>query len=105
MNSDDVINTDLFHNDSVLNSCVFFESTPLEILNTISTLKSSHSSGNDLISNCLVKKISIYIVDVLSYIINLSFSTGTYPTKLNEAVVIPIYKKGDRKMIANYKPI
>ena len=36
---------------------------------------------------------------------NLSFSTGIFPDKLKMARVVPIFKKGDKSIPGNYRPI
>ena len=41
----------------------------------------------------------------MSYIINLSFSNGTFPDKLKIAKVVPLYKGGDKSVAKNYRPI
>ena len=41
----------------------------------------------------------------LSWLINISFSTGIHPDKLKIAKVISIYKKGSQLMSSNYRPI
>ena len=41
----------------------------------------------------------------LSVIFNTSFSTGVYPDLLKIAKTIPIYKKGSKLTISNYRPI
>jgi len=41
----------------------------------------------------------------LADIINCSFNTGTFPEALKIAKVIPIYKKGERDNLTNYRPI
>ena len=49
--------------------------------------------------------IYIYIAKPLAKIINLSFSTGVFPTKLKMAKVIPIFKKDSPLHCSNYRPI
>jgi hypothetical protein len=36
---------------------------------------------------------------------NESILSGTFPTRLKYAVVKPLLKKGDRKNVANYRPV
>ena len=36
---------------------------------------------------------------------NLSFSKGIFPDKLKMARVVPIFKKGDKSIPGNYRPI
>ena len=37
--------------------------------------------------------------------INQVFNTGIFPERLKLAKVIPVFKKGDSKLINNYRPI
>ena len=41
----------------------------------------------------------------LTYILNLSISTGVFVVDWKDARVIPIYKEGDRRNLGNYRPI
>ena len=41
----------------------------------------------------------------LCEIFNLSFSTGLHPDLLKIAKTIPIFKKGSRLLVSNYRPI
>jgi len=47
----------------------------------------------------------LYIAPHLSRIINVSFASGSVPDMLNIAKVCPIYKRGDKSVITNYRPI
>ena len=53
----------------------------------------------------LVKLMKNLILDPLTYIFNLSFSTGLVPNRIKIAKVIPVFKKGDSDIPSNYRPI
>ena len=53
----------------------------------------------------LLKCIAINIITHLSYLINVSLETGIVPTILNISRIIPLFKKGDTKLLTNYRPI
>ena len=79
--------------------------SPPEILKFISQLKNKKSCGLDDISNSLIKDIANEIIVPLSHTINLSFSSGKFPDILKESKVIPLYKKGDKTLPENYRPL
>lgn len=76
-----------------------------EVILHISTLKNNTSPGMDRISSTLIKKYHNYIIDPLVHIINLIFSTGKVPSLYKVSVVTPIFKKGSKSNITNYRPI
>lgn len=78
---------------------------PGELLKVINSLKNNTSPGIDDISSGLVKAIASQIVDILSYLINFSFQSGVFPSKLKEAVIIPLFKNGSMEQCNNYRPI
>ena len=46
-----------------------------------------------------------HIADPLVYIINLSISSGIVPDNMKIAKVVPIFKKGNKDDVNNYRPI
>ena len=78
------------------------EETIMEILNN---LKPKPSCGYDGISTILLKTCKLEICKSLTLIINQSLSTGIFPESLKVAKVIPFYKKGDKALLGNYRPI
>ena len=76
-----------------------------EIKDAIFQLKNSNSSGHDEITSKFVKLSSEILIPALEKVLNLSISSGIYPSNLKIAKVIPIYKTGDSKSINNYRPI
>jgi len=53
----------------------------------------------------LIKKIAPLIFQQVLYLFNLSLSTDSFPDKLKLTKVIPIFKKGDKYLPSNYRPI
>jgi Notch-like protein len=79
--------------------------TTKEIENIIKSLKPKNSHGYDEISTNLLKTSSVYISSPLNHICNKSLSSGIFPQRLKYAVVKPLFKKGERSCISNYRPI
>jgi hypothetical protein len=67
------------------------------------TVKNSH--GYDGITTKILKLSAPYISSPLNYICNKSVRSGTFPTCLKYSNVKPIFRKGDRENMANYRPI
>ena len=65
----------------------------------------SMSNGHDGISSELLKLVNDDISSCITLIINQSLTTGIFPDKLKIAKVTPVYKKCDKKLINNYRPI
>ena len=47
----------------------------------------------------------VFHIYIYIYISNESFSSSIFPLKLKQALVIPVFKKGDKYCINNYRPI
>jgi hypothetical protein len=75
-----------------------------EVENIIKSFKTKNSAGYDEISTKLLKISSPFISSPLTYIWNKSIS-GIFPDLLKYALVKPLFKKGDRSSISNYRPI
>ena len=76
-----------------------------EIEKIITELKHKNSCGYDKVTAKIIQASSPYIVSPLAHICNRMLSTGTFPDRLKYAEVKPIYKKGDKTQITNYRPI
>ena len=86
-------------------SFALFDITEEELIKTIKDLKSNSSPGYDEITAELLKLTQPHITEVLLHIFNSSFREGIFPTRMKIAKVIPIFKKGSRTEINNYRPI
>ena len=88
-----------------LDNFIFDYPTAEEIIKHIQNLKPKSSSGYDQISSKLLKEIGPIISQHLCLIINQSLCTGIFPDRLKLAKVIPLFKKGDKLLFENYRPI
>ena len=87
------------------NSIFFLPTNRNEIINIVSKLKNKKSSGFDEIDNVILKSIILSIVDPLVHIFNLSLLHGKFPNLMKIAKIIPLFKKGDKLELGNYRPI
>ena len=71
----------------------------------IQTIKPKQSRGPDGISNHLLKHIAEEISKPLATIINKSLKEGTVPKEMKIAKIIPLFKKGQKEQMSNYRPI
>ena len=79
--------------------------TPAEVELEILRIPINKSHGLYSCPTQLLKYSSNVISSTLAEIINLSISTGMYPTKLKMAKIIPIFKAEDNTNANNYRPI
>ena len=86
------------------NSFFLSPTAPPEIENIIKALRKSKSDFDKLSVNILQKCRDILCYPI-SQMVNLSFTTGVFPSTLERAIVTPIFKSGDRRDMGNYRPI
>ncbi len=84
---------------------VFKECDENEIKSIISSFQISKSSGPNSIPTFLLHLLKDQICSPLLKIFNLSLHTGEHPDILKISKTIPIYKKGSRLQVSNYRPI
>ncbi|MES9882533.1 MAG: reverse transcriptase family protein [Sedimenticola sp.] len=71
----------------------------------LSHLDVSKATGLDFIGPRLLKIASASITPSITYIINTSITSGTFPKTWKQAKVNPIYKSGAKDEANNYRPI
>lgn len=76
-----------------------------EVEKIVNSLKNNKAPGIDGVGSFTIKIVLKSILKVLTYLINLSLSTGRFPESLKMAVIIPIFKKGDPQSVNQYRPI
>ena len=71
----------------------------------IHSLKCKNSYSSDEISSRILKISTSYVLSPLTYIFNKILSTGIFPDRLKFSEVKPLYKKGDKTDVSNYRLI
>lgn len=92
-------------NKTTMDSLYFMPVTENEVIEIVRLLKPKESFGWDEIPITLIKENISVLKKPLTHIINLSLSQGIFPDKFKIASIKPLFKKGDKHNISNYRPI
>ena len=95
----------LFLKNPVPNMIFLSPTDDIEVLGCISSLDLGNSAGPHSLPTQILSSLNPELSVPLALIINLSFSTGIFPSNLKTAKVVPIHKKGSKLEISNYCPI
>ena len=68
-------------------------------------LKSHKAAGPDSIPTYILKVAAEELAPVLIKIFQISLSTGEIPDDWREAHIVPLFKKGDKHLASNYRPV
>jgi hypothetical protein len=79
--------------------------TPTIVKNVIINLNTTKAMGQDQISNKVLKECAQSLCFPLSTLFNKSISQGIFPNSWKEALVTAIFKKSNRQLKSNYRPI
>ena len=75
------------------------------VLEILSQLKTDKSPGIDSLHPKFLYEVRYEVSDVLSKIFNKSIMTGVVPRDWRDALVTPLFKKGNRSDPGNYRPV
>ena len=75
------------------------------VLKLLSNLKPHKAAGPDQISPRIMKEMAVTLAPTLTTIFQKSLQTGEVPKDWRTADVAPIYKKGQKYVAANYRPV
>ena len=102
-------NTNLSFKDylkrSFMDSMLLSPVSEQEIKRELENLDPSKSCGHDNIMARVAKLLASELSVPLSYIINLTFTTGEIPVDLKTSIIIPVYKTEDKCEFTNYRLI
>ena len=91
-----------FSSSRIVNSIFLENCTHIEIENIIQGFQNGKASD---ISIQVIKKCSTKISSHLSYYFNMFMKKGIFPDILKIGKVTPVYKKGNKQIFENYRPI
>ena len=66
-------------------------------------IKTAKSSGIDDVAAKVCKDAFLVLVQQLVFLFNLSFVLGVFPDSSKQAVIVPLYKGGNKTDVSNYR--
>ena len=84
-------------------SSIAFEMNDIEKI--IKNLDPDKSHGHNMLSVCNLKLCGEFIYKPLNLILKSCLETGRLPSDWKKANVVPVFKKGDKQLLKNYRPI
>ena len=81
------------------------QTTESEVEKLLSTLNPHKSTGPDGIGNWVLKTCSHTLAKPLTTLFNKLLENGNFPKEWKTASVCPVYKKGNKSEVGNYRPI
>jgi hypothetical protein len=76
-----------------------------KIYDTLKSLKVDKACGPDGIGNKILNTCANNLVEPLQLIFQRSYNAGCFPSQWKKVNVIPIFKKNDKSLLSNYRPI
>lgn len=100
-----------YQSASINKQCDIFEVLSIrevqceDVCEAIRNLKSKRAVGPDNIPSYILKGLVGFLAEPLKTLFNLSLKTNTFPQIWKEAKICPVFKKGNKAEIQNYRPI
>lgn len=100
-------NVDFYSSEetSCYDTMALFETDCAEVERIVRGLRRDCAIGWDGIPSRLLIDTSDILVPPLTHIFNQCLSSGIFPKCLKRALVLPVFKSGDRASVHNYRPI
>ena len=83
----------------------FIEISETEVMDQLNIINTNKAYGPDGIPPRILKEAKNIICKPLTQLFNKSLQMHTFPTMWKRANVLPIFKKGDKNALGNYRPI
>lgn len=101
-------NSTQINDSSSNNNCCILNITHVtetEVINAIKSLKPKMTMGPDHIPSFLIRDCASAFVSPLTTLFNLILNCGCFPNTWKQSRVCPVFKKGEKCDIENYRPI
>ena len=79
--------------------------TVMDVLEIVKGINVSKSSGIQDISSFIIKEVFTFLAPQITFMMNLTITSGTFPNTWKKGLVIPIPKGGNKTLVQNYRPI
>ena len=79
--------------------------TELEVLEALQRIDHHKAPGPDKIPSYILKECADELTSSLCKLFNLSLSLGLVPEEWKVSYVVPVFKKGNKEDVSNYRPI
>ena len=76
-----------------------------ELMNTLLKFNKSSGSGPDQVPALYIVNCAKYLLDPILHIFNSSLASGVFPSAWKSSFIRPIYRKGSRHVVQNYRPV
>ena len=76
-----------------------------EIALLLKNMDGNKSPSSDGYHPCFIKELADFIIEPIGIIFRNSMESGTIPSQWKEVRVSAIYKKGNKKLAGNYRPV
>ena len=81
------------------------ELTISSVLHKLTEVKEKCSSTPDHLPPLIFKRLADVLAEPLSMIFKRSYNSGEVPKLFRESIVTPVFKKGSKSIVDNYRPI
>lgn len=93
------------HSSQNMNGLNVIRFTRRDVERVLNDVDVNKGGGPDGIPNSFLKHTSFNLATPLTDIFNQSIATGIFPSHFKRAHVMPIFKRGDKTDVTNYRPI
>lgn len=100
--------TPLLKSDVIFNILTKFRTKSVSchyVGKVLNSFENKYSTGFDDVPMPIIKYAKEYLIEPLTHLINSSFISGIFPTKLKISKIKPLFKNGDPHDVTNYRPL